>query len=412
LAVNIKNIVSPLNRGGTLSLAITDTYRLLVNTPDFNNMPMAASFYNTSYAADDFSGLYVPDTDDEWQMTPAGVTSQANSEILIALEGTQASTQPYRLLLSYVIEYDPTASLRQLVNIARPEVAPATLSCIQMILKYYSSILVQAPATRGEFIRSLRTSYPDFCSLEYVSQLLSAIFEPTSISRKMISAPSSTSDMARSSAMSGISKHLNSNLRSRRTVTPETHVASQYEHQRDHEDTSNLSSKTHRSQSPLPGKTSDDLCPVIEDSDDELITSCHSKTPSNYYSVISTIKQAAENIELETILSNNQLVITDQNFQFVLHFQPVPCNIPSFNSILKPSTWTATLSQYMLTFSDFTNCAIRTSDIISYTDYTIKAIVLDTFVYEANCGQLLSCTELRNSQSSVKSPNHNLPKRA
>jgi len=178
MSVNIMNLIAPLNRSGTISVAITNRYRNSGTAPTFSDMSMAMAFYQSSYHADNYSALYVPDEHNEWDLRAAGSLTATSSDILIAIEGTQASVVPMKVLISYTLEFTPSIASRPLVNIGRANVAPATLSAIQLMLKHYNSVLIASPNTRGDFFRALSNKYGEYMKIDQLSEELATNFEP------------------------------------------------------------------------------------------------------------------------------------------------------------------------------------------------------------------------------------------
>jgi hypothetical protein len=178
MSVQIKTLIAPINRSGTISIAMTDRYRYLTAPPDFNNIMMAPVALNSSLALDDFNILYIPDEVVEWSFIDPTSNTNPSSDLLISINGSYPSAAVIQILLSYTLEYDPSPVIRPMVTLARPEIAPSTIPAIHIIAKHYSSLLVESPNNRGQLCATLQERFGTTATMTELSRFLSQSYGP------------------------------------------------------------------------------------------------------------------------------------------------------------------------------------------------------------------------------------------
>jgi len=337
MAVNIMNLIAPLSRSGTISVAVTNRSRAMGSTPTFSDMSMSMAFFQASFHADNYSAIYVPDEHTEWDLRPVGSLIATTSDIQIAIEGTQASVIPMKILVSYTLEFVPTITSRPLVNIGRPDVAPATLSAIQLMLKHYNSILITPPQVRGDFFRLLKSRYGKFMKIDDLSAELSTNFSPLGTS----SYSSSTSNIAPTVPVP--MNNMSLALRSRPPM------------------------KVVRDDSPVqPVTPTQDR----EDKSPELMAAS-----STIESIIAQYVLAGENISLNITEDKNFLEMNDGTRFFSIRYGKCPITLDPLEYPLAPQVWPAQLLAQFRSWIREPDVKVQHLDITSDTVYNLTLTV-------------------------------------
>jgi hypothetical protein len=325
LSLSLMNMIAPLNRSGTISLAVTDKSRLTTSTPSFALMNMSLAFSQSSYHADNYFAMYVPDETPEWVLNSTTVyPADIDSEILVALEGLPVGITPGKVLISYTIEFTPTDQARPLVTVGRAPVAPSTLSAVQMILKHYSSILLADPNTRASFFRRLYNDYGEFIKIDELSQELSALFE----NRINISAPNNLLQMGTYSTPTAAMNNITSGASpSFGGIAPSFHTAL----------------------SRTPGNRNRSSSPIVEVDDSELLP----EVPTcSFNDVLSQIQMKANSAHRQTAYAENVLTITDGGSAVTIQCGVELGDYPCFEEDLFSNKWKSSIYAYFMRVTD------------------------------------------------------------
>jgi len=346
MSVYIMNSIAPLNRAGTISIAITEKNRPYTTPPTFGSMNMSMAFAQASYQGDSYSALYVPDEETEWSLIPMSAPFQSvDSEILIAVEGAPVGVTPFKLLISYTLEFMPSDLARPLVTVGRSEVAPSTLQASQLMLKYYNSILLATPNERGAFFRRLLMNYGDFIDIEQLSVELSNYFMPQASERVNMQGDSIGPAIANnSSSLARIAPNtMHTPLRSKRPATP-------------NQDSVN-DKKFGNNESDL--SESDEVLKPIRDQ------------PTTFYSVISQIQTQSAGIGLDTKSAIDYLTVMDQKWATRIDYSLVNGLFNPLTTVLTPSNWFITIHELAVSWTQQDNIVSFTAKDIPGGGYEI-----------------------------------------
>jgi len=328
LSVSIMNMVAPLNRSGTISLAVTNKTRQQGQAITFSLMNMSMIFAQSSYDSSNYFVTYVPDEIDEWQLQISSVVpTSVNSDILIAFEGLPVGITPGKVLISYNIEFEPSDTARPLVNVGRAPVAPSTLSALQLTVKHYNSILLASVNQRGNFFRALKSTYGDHISIDDYSTELANLFTSLSDSRPSLHTTTLTqlANVMGGPSIGGGGSNVVHALRSaphrvERPVTPEQVASS---------------------------------------------------STSLFPSVVSQIILAANTAQLNVFSSDTSVTISDEHSTWVLEYRTVNGTYPAFELKLT-SDWTGILLGYFKGLFKLNETVVVEEEINDSSNYILE----------------------------------------
>jgi len=171
MSVQVVNIMPPLERSGTLTVARTARARGITGSPDFANILMAPIAREVTGSADEAFIVYMPDSEIEWGFLTPLDTIETDSDIILSVQGARVSSVCYKVIISGTMEFIPTAVSRPIITLKRAPVTPATVSAFQLVSKQYTSLLLESPMQRGELMRRLLNAGPTV-SLSTLSEYL------------------------------------------------------------------------------------------------------------------------------------------------------------------------------------------------------------------------------------------------
>jgi len=359
LSITLMNNIAPLNRSGTISIAVTDKTRLSTTSPTFYNMAMSMVFAQSSYSTDSYTALYVPDEEDEWDLFLAGVPpTQVSSDILIAVEGSVPNVTPYKLLVTYTVEYTPSDLSRPLVTVGRAPVAPSTLAAAQLMLKHYNSILLADANRRGNFFRLLESKYGEFITIDDLSKELSSVFEglsaPTYISTGTVIGPTT------STFSSNVGHGTSTAVRSSRKKQTKSELLE--------------GNKQSRSRS---------ISPVVKSDTPDFIS-------VSFNTIVSQLTMQLLQAQLNVVQEDKDLIVTDGTSIFHLSYGPQAILFEAITERITKDNWSQSLWTIIQSWYDMPGKQVGNMDYVDLKNYTAEIQFADSALILATMRPVVS----------------------